>query len=710
MKPTAPQLTTSTPAAASIQQRLAEAMSLHQHGKLAQAEAMYKSILGQDTGQLDALHLLGVLACQTGRAAVGVQLIEQAARANPSHAGYASNLGNGYMALGRYPEAAQAYARATRLQPSFAEAHCNLGNALRALRRPTEAVDAYLQALTLSPDLPEAHGNLGNTFNDLQRHAEALAHLDRAIALRPQYPEAHGSRGVALAALGRTDEALKAFDQAIMQQPDSVEAWANRGTLKREQGALSEGAADLREALRLRPSDVNAMCNLAVTLQEAGDLDSAIVTLRKALETAPDHLRARSNLLFALSFDPNTPPDAYLREARDFGDIASRAARPFSDWTAPALGDGTPLRVGVVSGDLRQHPVGLFLEGMLTQLQGRVDVELHALPTDATADALTDRLRPLFTGWHSLVGLDDETAARQIHSLGLHVLLDLSGHTAGNRLPVFAWRPAPVQASWLGYLASTGVPAIDYIVADPVSVPPEHDGDFTERVWRLPGTINCFTAPGDTPALRVTDTPALARGHITFGSYQNPTKIGSAVLDTWGRVLRAVPGARLRLQSRLLDHAAERDALLARLQGTGIEPDRVLLHGAIASREAHLASHAEVDILLDTFPYPGITTTCEALWMGVPTVTLAGRTMLARQGAALLGQVGLADWVAGSADDYVAVATRHAQDIQALQALRQGLRARAAASPLFDATRFAQTWWSALRDMALTSPAARRSP
>ena len=324
-------------------------------------------------------------------------------------------------------------------------------------------------------------------------------------------------------------------------------------------------------------------------------------------------------------------------------------------------------------------------------------IELVAYATDPRQDDLTARIRPHLAHWRSLVGLSDELAARTIRDDGIQVLVDLAGHTANNRLSVFAWRPAPVQVSWLGYFASTGLRSIDYLLADARCVPPEDEGQFVEKIWRLPEIRYCFTAP--SPAPEVAPLPALAAGHLTFGTFQNLAKVSATAMDRWSAVLRALPTARFRIQSPQLAHAFERDRLLARFAARGIAADRIALHGA-TTRQAYLAAHAEVDVLLDTFPFTGGTTTCEALWMGVPTVTLEGHTMLTRQGASLMRTVGLDDWVAPDTHSFADIVLARAGDLPRLAALRLALRERARASPLFDAPRFAASLAQALHGMA----------
>jgi protein O-GlcNAc transferase len=400
-----------------------------------------------------------------------------------------------------------------------------------------------------------------------------------------------------------------------------------------------------------------------------------------------------SNLLGMMSSTAGYSPAQCLEEARNYGKaVSQKVTTRFTSWSCePRPGR---LRVGMVSGDLHNHPVGYFLEGLLANLDP-ARVELIAYPTDSRTDELTARIKPRFAGWKPLGGLSDEAAARLIHADGVHVLLDLAGHTEQNRLPVFAWKPAPVQATWLGYFATTGVAEMDYLLADAAGVPEAQRGEFTESIWYLPTRL-CFSPPdADLP---VAGLPALQNGRITFGCFQRVTKVGDEVLAVWGRILGALPDSRLRWQSKQLGDPAVAARFVERLRQHGINPAQVVMHGE-TTREAYLAAHAEVDAILDTFPFPGGTTTCEALWMGVPTLTLSGGTLLARQGASMLGAAGLQDWVAQDAEEYIAKAVALSADLPGLAALRAGLRERVRISPLFDAHRFAESFGDALWGM-----------
>lgn len=441
-------------------------------------------------------------------------------------------------------------------------------------------------------------------------------------------------------------------------------------------------------------------------------MDEAVAIHRKAIDLTPDLAEAHSNLLFTLNYTAALEPAQAWAEARQFGRmVAGRVSSPFKSWTCAIPPER--LRVGLVSGDLCRHPVGYFLEAVL----GRIDprrLELVAYPTVNNDDELSARLRRHLAVWAPLVGLGDEAAARRIHGDGIHVLVDLSGHTAHNRLPLFAWRPAPVQATWLGYFATTGVAEIDYILADPHVAPPEEDGDFTEAVWRLPESYLCFTPPD--LAIDVAPSPAQASGTITFGCFNNLSKINDRVVALWARSLTAVPGSLLFLKTKQLSDRAIREDLQRRFAAHDIAGERLILEGS-SPRAELLQSYHRVDIALDPFPYPGGTTSVEALWMGVPVLTRRGDRFLGHLGESITRNAGLADWIADDDDDFVIKAAAHASDVSRLSRLRAGLRHQVLASPLFDAERFAHhfeaaMWgmWQARTSIPATAETHARQP
>ncbi|MBA4743378.1 MAG: tetratricopeptide repeat protein [Azoarcus sp.] len=606
------------------------------------------------------------------------------------------NNGFGWKAMGLatwrsgHPDTAVAPLRkAASIDPDDAEVHSILGRVYHQLDLLPEAEQALRRTVELRPNAAGDLTDWGQLLGKLNRFAEAEQALKRALAQRPDIHKARFLLGSALMLQDRHTDAVPHFEQLLRAQPSDVQSRKRLLDCFEQTGRLRELEACAREGLEHSPSNpvlLNALADLYVLqgrLTEAMDCHRAIVA------NDSGNLVSRSALLF-LGHMLGEDSTALYEAACEWGQHASAAASAFQDWNlepAPAR-----LRVGLVSGDLRRHPVGYFLENVLAHVDSE-RIEWIAYPTVDRMDEQSVRLRAAVAHWHPLTGLDDAGVARQIREDGVHILIDLAGHTSLNRLGVFAWRPAPVQVSWLGYFATTGLDEMDYLIADETSAPTQGSERFSERLWRLPDTRLCFSPPDVD--LAVAPSPCLANAAVCFGSFQRLVKVDDRVLDVWAEVLKAVPDARLRLQAASLADAEVRNGVLARLAERGVAPERVSLHGR-TSREDYLAAHAEVDILLDTFPYPGGTTTCEALWMGVPTVTLAGDTMISRQGASLLSAAGLPDWIATTPEAFVELAARHASDRQALADLRSGLRDRVLASPLFDGPAFGRNMEEAL--------------
>jgi predicted O-linked N-acetylglucosamine transferase (SPINDLY family) len=692
--------------------------------------------------QLADFHFMlgNLLSARPAKAArrEAIDCYRQALALRPGHPETLYNLSLALQSAGQLDEAQAALAQAASAHAPDARILSALASVLIAQGRPADAARHAAKAVALAPGDADAHNMQGNVSLAQGRPDAAQACYREALRLEPRHAQAHNNLGMALMALGRLADAEASFRQSLALAPADAGTLNNLGNLLQRRDRYTEAAAVYREALALDPEHADAWSNLAGALQACGDHVEAIDGWRRALVIAPDFFSAWSNLLFGLSYLPSCTPEAYLAEARAYGEAvaarahagtgeaqdgavparvdaarppgASQASSPTSAHAASLAGGQSPrrLRLGLVSGDLREHPVGFFLEGVLAYLPAE-RFALHAYLTSTRSDRLTERLRPRFAGWHSLVGLSDAAAAQQVRDDGIDILIDLAGHTADNRLPLFAWHAAPVQLSWPGYFASTGVPGMDWLLADAVTVPPGHEAHFSERIHRLPLTRLCFTAPADAQAVPVSPLPALTRGHLTFGCFQNMTKLNDAVFSLWSRVLTRLPDARLRLQSRQMADAALRERVLAAFARRGVSAGRIDLVGP-TSREVYLAAHAEVDIMLDTFPFTGGTTTCESLWMGVPTVTLTGQTLLARQGMSLLTAAGLPDWIAADADAYVERVAAAAADLPALAALRGGLRAQVLASPLFDARRFAADFEAALLAMSHEQDAATSRP
>ncbi len=705
------------------------AVASFQAGQLPAAEQLLAQILRVAPKHVDALHLAGVVAYQRGRPAEAVSLMNKSVKLQPGNADCFSNLGLAQQALGKLAEAAASFRQALALQPRHANAHFNLGNVLfhqgqlaraeesyrKALAlvpqhvealnglgnvcqregRLDEAGEAYRQAISLNPHFAMAEANLANVFRLQGDLAQAIAAFDRAIAINPNYASAYSQRGNVLELQDRLPEAESSLRQAIALDPQSAPAYTNLGNILLRLGRLAEAAEAHRQAMACNPRFASSFCNLGNVLLEQGLIPEALESYRKALALAPEDASSYSNLLMAMQYDATISPASitaeHLAYAKRFELPLRKQLRPHSNLREPER----RLRVGFVSGDLREHPVGYFLEGVLGALAGRsLDIVLY--PTSSVMDALSERLQAVASAWHCLAGLSDAQAAERVRADAIDILVDLSGHTAGNRLPLFAYKPAPIQVAWLGYWATTGLRAMDYILVDPHSVPQQEREQFVEQPWYLPETRLCFTPPA--LEIAVSELPALSGAPFTFACFNNLSKVGEGVLRLWAAVLAAVPQARLLVKTKQLNDETEQRALLARFAAHGVAPERLLLEGASPRRE-YLESYQRVDVVLDPFPFTGATTSVEGLWMGVPFITRRGDRLVAHQGESLLQNMGLQSWIAGDDDDYVAIARRWAEDLSGLAGLRAQLRQRLLASPLCDAPRFAQHFEQAMREM-----------
>lgn len=652
----------------------------------------------------------------------------------PSQAADASEWrrrGNTALQEGKWSEAAICYRRGIEACATDAPCHSNLGFALLQMGQRDEARQMLSAALALSPKDFDAMYMLGTLAQDASDMTQALAYFRAALAANPDFEQCRRSLCMALVQGGQPEQARvvmnerpavdnNSFDYflfkgnmhlacaeyveaeaalltACSMDPTNTTALNNLGAAQLGKRDAISAIATYGKVLAISPKLASTFCNRAAAFQLSGQIGRAIRGYRETLALDPSNLRARQNLLGALTHSMDCSPADYLAEARKFGDVARERAQPYTHWPWQP-NQVRPLRVGFVSGDLRMHPVGYFLSGILAHVDCNV-MQCIAYSNAVNEDSYSAQLRSSFAEWHVTHQLTDAELAAHIHADQIDILVDLAGHTAHNRLGVFAWRAAPIQVTWLGYWASTGVAEIDYILVDEVSVPPREASHFSEKPWYLPHTRLCFTPPTGIEDLRPSTPPALSRGFVTFGSFQKLDKLSDETLQAWAAVLNRLPLARLRLQSRPLGYTESIKYLQARLANANINLTRVDLVGEMP-RDQYLQAYSDVDIVLDTFPFPGGTTTAEALWMGVPTLTLAGTTLLGRQGESMLGCLGMTDWVAYSTTEYVESALKKASDLEGLAALRATLREAALPSPLFDAAAFARNLTSAFCEMA----------
>jgi len=664
--------------------------AFQKQGRSAEAVACFEQALRLRPNFAEAHHNLGLALAEQGRLEEAVGSYREVLRLRPDLPEPHNNLGNALQTQGRPAEAIACFERALRLRPDYAEAHHNLGLALAEQGRLEEAVNSYQEALRLQPDLPDAHINLGNALKQMGNVQEAVTSLREELRWRPGYAEAHNNLGLALAEQGQIEEAMACYREALRLRPDLHEAHCNLGVALGKQGRPDEALACYQQAVRIKPDDAVVLNNLGNAYKDQSRQDEAIACYRKAVAADPKLQFIQSNLLFALHYHAAYEPKAtfaeHLRWAEQFG----TAAAPRCPLQPVQRDPDRRLRLGYVSADFCEHVMGRYSEAVVGA-HDRAKFEVFCYANVSPPDALTQRIRASADHWRSVVGLSDDRVAEMIRQDQIDLLIDLAGHTGGNRLGVFAKKPAPIQVTHCGYPASTGLTAIDYRLTDPFCDPPgQTEHLHSERLVRLPKGHWCFKPPSGP---EVGPLPARGPGQVTFGSFNNLAKVTEEMIGLWSQILKDLPESRMVLKTGTGSPADER--VLAAFVRHGVGKERVTLLGR---QRDYFGLYQGVDICLDTYPYTGCNVTGDALWMGVPVVSLAGPSCVTRLGVAALVQVGLEDLVTETPAAYVEAAVRLAQDLPRLRELRAQLRERLERS-VGDVRRFTRDLEAAYRGM-----------
>ncbi len=642
----------------------------------------------------EAHNNLGITLHDLGRLDEAEKSYRRAIGINPNYAEAHGNLAATLLDLGRPHDAEISYRRSLKIKPNNADAYVNLGNIVKGCGRLEEAETNYRRALQIKPDYAEAYCNLANTLRMFGKLGEAEANYRRALQVKPNLAEVHSYLGGTLHDLGRLTEAEASYRRALEIQENCASVHDNLGITLNELGRLTEAEACYRRALAIDPLLAEAHNNLGNTLFILGRLDEATVHFKRALEIKPTFAVAHSNLLHCLTQDATLDAETLFSEHRRFGEQFEEPLR--TNWVAHtnSTDPDRRLQIGFVSGDFRNHVVASFIEPVLAHLSGYSRLCVHAYSNQSVGDDFTERLQGHCTYWNYIAGISDDRVAEMIRRDGIDILIDLSGHTGNNRLLTFARKPAPIQASWMGYPGTTGLRAMDYFFSDQFYLPRgQFDSQFTERIAYLPASAP-FLPNKSAPA--VNGLPALSNGYPTFGSFNRLSKLSRAVVAVWSQLLRALPDSRMLLGGMPED--GEHGELIEWFAQEGITLERLDIHPR-SGMPSYLGLHGQVDICLDTFPYNGATTTLHALWMGVPTITLAGNTAAGRSGATILGHVGLEAFVAHDTADFVQKGLSWAGKLTALSDIRAGLRQRIADSAVGQPDLVAASLERALRIM-----------
>ena len=691
--------------AVSVSVAMQAALQLHQAGLPREASAIYDLILRSEPKNADALHLKGLVARQAGDYDSAVSLITRALELNPNVAMYHSNLGETFLAMNRLSRAVGECQRAIVLQPDFPEAQFNLGRALRGQGKLDEAIFCFDRVLSRRPDFADAHVNLGEALTRQGRFDQAIAHYERALALKPDSVEAHVSLGITLAVQRKFGQAIAHYERALALKPDSFEAHNSLGNVFSSQEKWEQAIAHYERALVVDPGSALAHNNLASALTYRGKFEQAIAHYERAATPEPGHAQFYSNLLQTLNYVPGYDAETIYAAHRKY---SIQYEQPLSRSIPLHRNDRSPgrrLKIGYVSSNFRQHSIAHFIEPILqSHDHGQFEVFCYS---NHAGDIVTSRIRSYADVWCSIMGLSDEQVVQRIREDQIDILVDLDGHCGTNRLLVFARKPAPIQVAWIGYPNTTGLSAMDYRITDGYADPiGSTDGFHSEKLLRLPECFSCYRPPQNCPD--VGELPAETQGCVTFGSFNALVKINAEVVKLWAHLMLAIPTARLTLKSKSLEEPSSKREVENRFLDHGIVRERLVLLGHSASQTAHFGHYNTIDIGLDPFPYNGTTTTCDALWMGVPVVTLAGRTHVSRVGVSQMNTLGLPELIASTPEEYISIAMRLAGDLDALGRMRRALRPRMRVAPLTDAPRLTQHLEDAYRDVWETWCAGRR--
>ncbi len=677
-----------------LQQTLRQAFNLHQQGLLEPAETLYRVVLAHLPEQADALHFLGLIQHIRGQRIAAREMLLRSVAIKPDVAMYQKNIGLFFAAVGEVDDAVAALRRALQLNPAEPDAAGRLGQLLLAANRPAEAAEVYRAVLRASPGDAGARARLAFSLENAGDFEQAIIEYQNAVAADPKLIMARFNLPMAMLAAGHRDEALRAVESLIAEFPNEPRLRTNLGNVLVAVGRHADAIAAFTASVDLSGGHPDALANLATHQLQLGDVAGSIQTYHRAIAAAPTEPTLLTDLLWA------------MQHRGDADDAESVSHHRLYDqrFVQPLVGEQVPhdhspdphrrLRVGFVSCDFRHHPVAFFFEPMLAALP-REKLEITLYNVLAAQDETTGRLKQRADRWRDVASLDPAGLARLVGDDQIDILIDLSGQTGHHRLLTFARKPAPVQMTWLGYPNGSGVSAIDFRITDPIADPAGwNEKNYLETLVRLPDCFACFAPIENAPP--ISPLPAVTNGHATFASVGRLGKLNETMLQAWKAILDRLPESRLVVIATGLSEPSIERVFVDRLIAVGIDPARVRRVGNL-SFDAFLQMHAEFDLVLDTAPFNGHTTTVQSLWMGVPAVTLAGRAHRSRMGASVMQNAGLGEFVIDDFTKYIDRAVALAGDVPKLSAIRSGMRQRLLSSPLMDARTFAGHFESLLR-------------
>lgn len=704
--------------------------------RLVEAAESYQKALKADPSYKAAAECLSIVLTDlgtslklAGNSQEGIQKYYEAIKIDPHYAPAYYNLGVVYSEMMQYDMALGCYEKAALERPMYAEAYCNMGVIYKNRGELESAIACYERCLAVSPNFEiaknnmaialtdlgtkvklegdinqgvayykkalyynwhyaDAMYNLGVAYGEMLKFDMAIVFYELAFHFNPHCAEACNNLGVIYKDRDNLDKAVECYQLALSIKPNFSQSLNNLGVVYTVQGKMDAAASMIEKAIVANPTYAEAYNNLGVLYRDAGSISLAIEAYEQCLKIDPDSRNAGQNRLLAMNYIDEGADDKLFEAHRDWGRRFMRLHQQYNSWDNRKDPE-RPLIIGYVSPDYFTHSVSYFIEAPLVfhdYANYKVVVYSAVVKADAKTNRFRDKVLKKGGVWRDIYGIDEKKVASMVREDSVDILVELTGHTANNKLGMMACRPAPIQVTWIGYPNTTGLPSIDYRITDSLADPPDTRQKHVEELVRLPDCFLCYTpSPEAGPA---TPAPALSNGFITFGSFNNLAKITPKVLQVWARILCAVPNSRLVVKCKPFCCDSVRQRFLSTLEQLGLESLRVDLLPLILLNHDHMQAYALMDISLDTFPYAGTTTTCESLYMGVPCVTMGGSVHAHNVGVSLLNTVGLGHLVAKNEDEYVQLALNLASDVTALSNLRMDLRRLMSKSPLCDGSKF----------------------
>lgn len=670
-------------------------------GQLDKATILCNQALSLEPDNAPAIFELGLIALKSGLQGRALEYFSLADSLDPECPEYCLHMGIAHVISGNLSKGESCFRRAIKLEPENLSAHFNLGGALKDLGRLKDAEDCYLRALELKPDDQKIYASLGKLLKACGNYSGAIDNFRKALSFDPNSRQAKLLLASTMLEAGQYEEAFNLLQKFIESDPGSAEFDDYLGQAYMGTGNFHAAIDSYRNSIKKDPGFARAFNNLGYALLSVHELDAALSSFNKAIQVQPEYAKAHSNLLLALNYHPAVSQEEIFGESKRFGELHNRSPADLYPAYEYSARSKEKLRIGYLSPDFRSHSVAHFSARLLSGHDSETfEVFLYSAVT--RPDRMTADLRTQSRHWRIITGLSDSRVAELIKRDRIDILVDLAGHTANNRLPVFGYRPAPIQVTWLGYPNTTGMPNMDYRLTDSVADPPGiADRLHTEKLIRLEHGFLCFQTSNKEP--RVSLLPSHKNGFITFGSFNHLTKLNAEVIRVWADILRRIPNARLFLKSRSLANEHVRNKIAQSFISREISADRLIFRGMSISRSEHLSLYSEIDIGLDTFPYNGTTTTCEAMWMGVPVISLKGNRHAARVGASLMHHAGYTELVADTEREYIELACKLAVDRERLTDMRNSLRPRMRQSDLMNLPQFTLTLEDAFKRMRLNS-------